>query len=375
MPRKRHQKSSSKIATTVQPMQSREYSPAAQIISQRLAKGGEEYLKQNLVSNMIASSKLADEAEFRDLYMDSNQVMQVTERWLKKYNRRLEAAEEKGSDAHNEVSDDMRIEIISELATPPFRQEVHRRLQALLDRLMAGRDTKKLEMVMMLIPALQMKSIPWGLCALIQEIYSRTMDRALQEYKEELEILDSVTEALKAEGEEKIDIFTLLKHPNKLHEIGVKAFKNRPGLRRRAEKQVWDMIDAFENALGNGDVDLSLFSEDELLLPFQQVEAEFGKPFTELQFSDATRDRVVENIRRAVAEIMTPQRFHRFREDVERAAANWVRARQKWGAALQVELSFLDGDEYEENKFILAAFVGQVSRMGKENDQTAKKQK
>lgn len=363
------------MATTAQPMQSREYSPAAQIIAQRMAEGGEEYLKQNLVRNMIASSKLADEAEFRDLYMDSDQVMQVTERWLKKYDRRLETAEAKGSDTYNEIFDDMRIEIISELATPAFRQEVHQRLQALLDRLMTGRDTKKLEMVMMLIPALQMKSIPWGLCALIQEIYSRTMDRAMQEYKEELEILDAVTEALKAEGEEKIDIFALLKHPNKLHEIGAKALKNRPGLRRRAEKQVWDMIDAFEKALGNGDVDLSLFSEDELQLPFQRVEAEFGKPFTELQFSDETRDRIYESIRQALTEIMTPQRFHRFREDVQKIAANWMGARQKWGAALQAELSFLDGDKYEENKFILAAFIGQVSRMGKQQESATKKQK
>ena len=69
---------------------------------------------------------------------------------------------------------------------------------------------------------------------------------------------------------------------------------------------------------------------------------------------------------------MTPERFRRFREEVDKTAANWLRMRQKWGAALQFELGCLDGDQYEENKFILAAFIGQIYRLGKEHKSATK---
>ena len=110
---------------------------------------------------------------------------EVTERWLKKYEKRLAAAEKKGPDEYHEVFDEMRIEMVAELATPAFRKEVDERLQTLLDRLMTTNDLEKLEMVMVLKPLLGMKSIPWGLCGLILEIYNRTMQRAMQEYEED----------------------------------------------------------------------------------------------------------------------------------------------------------------------------------------------
>ncbi len=375
MPRKRHRKSQTKTTAPAPQKQSREYSPAAQVIAQRMANGGVDYLKQNLIHIMIDSAKLAEEAEFRDLYLDDEKAPQVTERWLKKYDKRLEAAQKKGPDEYHEVADEMRIEIVAELATPVFRKEVDQRLQTLMDRLMTGRDTKKLEMVMMLTPALRMKSIPWGVCGLILEIYNRTMQRAMQEYEEEQGVFDAVTEALKAEGEEKIDIFAILKHPDKLEQVGKKIFEAQPGLRERAEKKIWEMVDAFEDALGHGDVELSLFSEEELMLPFQRIQAEFGEPFTQVQPSEEMRERIFEAIRQALSEIMTPERFRRFREDVEKKATDWLRTRQKWGAAIQFELGHLDGNPYEENKFILAAFIGQIYRLGKERKSATTKKK
>jgi len=338
-----------------------------------MANGGADYLKQNLIHIMIDSSQLAEEPEFSDLYLDGEKTAQITERWLKKYDKRLAAAEKKGPDEYHEVADEMRIEIVAELATPAYRKEVDQRLQTLMNRLMTSKDTKMLEMVMMLTPALKMKSIPWGLCGLILEIYNRTMQQAMQEYEEDQGVFDAVAEALRAEGEEKIDIFTILKHPDKLEQVGKKIFDKQPGLRQRAEKQIWEMVEAFEDALAHGDIDLNLFSEEELMLPFQRIQAEFGEPFTQVQPSEEMSERIFDAVRQAITEIMTPERFHRFREDVDRMATNWLRTRQKWGAALQFELGYLDGDQYEENKFILAAFIGQIYRLGKEHKSATKK--
>jgi hypothetical protein len=375
MPRRRHKKRQTKTTEPMHQQQSRELSPAAQVVARRMANGSEEYLKQNLIRIMTDSARLAKEPEFRDLYMNGVKAAQITGRWLKKYDKRLAAAQEKSADEYQETADGMRIEIIEELATPSFRKEVDQRLQALMDRLMKGKDTKKLEMVMMLIPALKMKRIPWGLCGLVLEIYNRTMQRFMQENEEDQGVFDAVADALKEEGEENIDVFTILKHPDKLEQVGKKIFEAQPVLRQRAEKQVWDMIEAFENALGHGDVELSLFTEEELMLPFQRIQAEFGEPFTQVQPSEEMRGRIFEAIRQAITEIMTPERFPRFREDVDKTATDWLRTGQKWGAVLKFELDYLDGNQYEENKFILAAFIGQISRLGKEHKPTTKKKK
>jgi hypothetical protein len=324
---------------------------------------------------MVDSAELANEIEFKDLYLDGEKAAQVTERWLKKYDKRLDAAEEKGPTEYHKVADEMKIEVVAELATPVFRKEVDQRLQILMDRLMTGGDTRKLETVIMLTPALRMKSVPWGVCGLILTIYNRTIQRAMQEYEEDQGVFDAIEEALKAEGEEKIDIFTIFKHPDKLEQVGKKIFEAQPGLRQRAEKQIWEMIEAFEDALGRGDVELSLFSGEELTLPFQRIQAEFGEPFTQVQPSEEMRERIFDALRQALIEIMTPERFRRFRAEVEKTATNWLRTRQKWGAALQFELGYLEGDQYEENKFILAAFIGQIYRLGKEHKTDTKKKK
>jgi hypothetical protein len=375
MPRKRYKKIRRKILAPAPQSQARVTSPAAQVIAQRIAGGGEEYLRQNLIRIMTDSAQLAEEPEFTGLYLDSEKTVQVTERWLKKYEKHLAAAEKKSPDAYHEVFDEMRIEVIADLATPAFRKEVDERLQALLDRLITTNDLTKPEMVMLLKPLLGMKSIPWGLCGLILEIYNRTMQRAMQEYEEDKGVYDSVVEALKADGEEDVDILTILEHPDKLEQIGQRIFGSQPGLRQRAEIQIWEMVEAFEDKLGHGDVDLNLFSEEELMLPFQRIQAEFGEPFIQAQPSDEMRERIFDALRQAITEIMTPERFRRFREEVERTAKTWFRTRQKWAAALQFELGYLDGDPYEENKFVLAAFIGQIYRLGKEHKSTRKTKK
>jgi hypothetical protein len=38
------------------------------------------------------------------------------------------------------------------------------------------------------------------------------------------------------------------------------------------------------------------------------------------------------------------------------------RQQLKWGALLNSELSWLEGEQYEENKFVISAFVGQGRR-------------
>lgn len=259
------------------------------------------------------------------------------------------------------------VQIIDELATPAFRKDVEKRLQSLLDRLMKTQDLDKFELVTLLQPLLSNKRMPWGICGLIIEIYNRTIQQTMRRIEDEFGVFDSIVEALKAEGQDEIDFDNILEHPEKLEQIGHKLFEAHPELRQRAEEQILDMVDTFEDEIAKGNVDLDLFSEEELVLPFQPLQAEFGEPFKDVQPTDEMRERTFDAISQAITEIMIPERFQRFRHDVEKTVKIWHLAHLKWAAALQCELGYLEGDQYEENKFILAAFIGQVERIWKES--------
>ena len=53
------------------------------------------------------------------------------------------------------------------------------------------------------------------------------------------------------------------------------------------------MVEAFEDALAHGDVDLSLFYEEELMLPFQRIQTEYGEAFTQAQPSKEIHEHVL----------------------------------------------------------------------------------
>ncbi|HZD57993.1 MAG TPA: hypothetical protein VE136_14780 [Anaerolineales bacterium] len=66
----------------------------------RIASGGVDHLRQNFIHVMRDSGSLAEEPEFADLYRAEDKVVQATEHWLKKYEKRLAAAQKKGPDKH-----------------------------------------------------------------------------------------------------------------------------------------------------------------------------------------------------------------------------------------------------------------------------------
>jgi hypothetical protein len=68
----------------------------------------------------------------------------------------------------------------------------------------------------------------------------------------------------------------------------------------------------------------------------------------------------------AVNSIMTPDRYRRLCDDVQSTAQTWMQGKNRWAAAIQGELTWLEKEQYTENKFILSLFLGQLTRLGKE---------
>lgn len=267
MTRKRYKKSHNKTQLPAIQQQALKSAPTAQVVLNRIVSGGAEYLMQNAIRIMINSAKLAEEPEFIDLNLDGVKAANVSQRWMKKYEKRLAEAKTKGPDEYHEVYDEMRIEVIAELANPAFHKEVDERLQIILNRLMASDDLEKLEMVLLLKPLLGMKSVPWGICGLILAIFNRMLEQTFQEFKAEIDVYDALVEALQEDGGEKIDVNKLNETPGKLEQLAKRFFAAKPGLRERAEKQILDRIDAFEKELAEGKITLDLFTQEEFALP------------------------------------------------------------------------------------------------------------
>ena len=367
MSRNRHKPNRAKELSSSFQSPSLRHTPASQAVINRVISGGTDYLMKNLIRIMTDSVMLVEESEMIDLRLDGQEAAEITQRWMKKYDKRLSAARIKGSDDFQKVFDEMRIKIIAELATPPFRKDLDRRLQAMLDRLSASEDLEKLEMVLLLKPLLGMKNVPWGLCGLIIAIYNRAMQQTIQAYEDEKNIYKAVVEAFESEGKEDFEVADVLKSPDKLEQIGQKLFSAKSGLRDRVEQQIWDMLDAFEGELAKGNIKLDLFTEEELSLPFIHIQAELGESITQAKPSEELRGQVFKAIQDAINSIMTQERYLRLRDDVQGIAKTWMQERNSWAAAIQGELTWLEKEQYTENKFILAAFLGQITRLGKEH--------
>jgi hypothetical protein len=373
-----HNRNKNRYAKTLSPApqpQGHPTSSAAEIVAKRIARGGVDYINQNLIRTMTGSIKLSEEPEFLDIKLDGEKIIKVSQRWFQKYEKRLATAKKKDPDKYHEVFDKMRIEVVAELATPAFRKDVDNRLQALCTRLMATDDVEKLEMVLMLKPLLEMKSVPWGLCGLILGIFSRSMQKEFLEYDEEKGVYDALAKAFKSENGDSFDMVKAIESPKELKQLGQKLLAGKPGLRQRMEKQAWDIVIAFEKDLVEGRVILDLFTEAELDLPFQRLEAEVGEAHTQAQSTEEMTKSVFDAILQTINEIMTSERLQRLREDVQSTAKVWFREQQKWAAALQFELVWLDGGEYDGNKFILTAFLGQLFRVVKDQEPAPKPRK
>jgi hypothetical protein len=372
MPRNRHKrKTESPIAQPLAP------TPAAQALIDRVIAGGQEYIKENFEHIMLESFELADEPEFEEILLNPENVVGVTARWMEKYEQRLEAARQRGEDEFEQAFDDMRIKAIDELITPGFRGLIDQRLRAFFERCAATGDLQKLEIALLLGPVLQAKDFPWGVCGLIIAIYSRTMDQAMAEVQVEQDMYNAMTEAVKEEFKEKDpqELAEILNSPEKMDEIGEKVIANNPQLREKTQKQLMELLDAFETDLMAGRIRLNLFSDEELFLPFQRIADELGMPFEEAESSKEKTERLFEVTRQAISEIMTPERYQRMRNLMHSTAQAWLRENKKWARALRIELEELDEEKYEESQFIWAAFFGQINQLSREERSASQKHK
>lgn len=363
MPRNRHAKKKTSVSISVLPTGQKSVSPKLSRSVARIDPTSEQDLKSRLIQLFVDSASLVTEVEFLDLEFDRKDALDVTNRHFRKDEKRLEAARKKSADEFKEVSDDVHIEIANELITPEFRTELQKRLQAMHKRLELEKDFIKLQMVVVLETALELNNPPISVTGLINQIYNRTIQQALQDYEEEQELFKGMGAGFNLSKVGPKEIFDLLTSPEKLKPVEAELSKN-PNMVQRLEKQIWKMLDDFEKELEQGRVELELFTPQELVLPFERLQNSLGDAAQSFDVSKTdAQEQFFAVLNETIAEILTPEHWQKFYRDVQNTARKWVITRNKWGAALHAELGFLDKQKYEPNRFVMFAFWGQLRRL------------
>lgn len=347
---------------------------ARQAVLAKIARDGEKPSLDHFIRILADSHTLRQEPEFRDVHFDLEKTVQVSSRVMTKYEKQIQEMEKKSEDERHQFRDDVRIEIIDELATPAFRKDVLHRLESLSRRLATGNDADKFEIALYLQPLMQEKQIPWGICGLITTIYAESAEKAEEQFEQGLSAFDEIFRAAEREGK----LEQLLELPEESPEVlkVVQQVKSKPGLMDQLRRETEKAFQEFEQALMNGEVKLDLFTKEELLQPFAAMTEYISANQIEIEKADqqALTDQFAQFIKRNLDEVMTKDRAKRMKDDMKKISAQWLRDKNVRGALLQGEISILDSEKPSENPFLYAAYVGQMKNLHEPNSESDEKE-
>jgi len=332
---------------------------------ENIIRSGPHCIQENFVRIMQQCYILQGEPEFRDLAFDVEDTVEVSLRAKKKYENQLLQAVQASEDEQIQLRDEIRAEIIDELATPDFRRDVLHRLDRTIDRLKKTPASDKLELALVLKTLLETEQVPWGLCGLMTVIYSATIERAEQLEQAESEVFGEFRKAFE-EANDIDGLPSMMKNPQRLAALAQKI-EAKPRLSDHLQRQTEKMTRKFEQALASGKVELNLFTDAELLRPYTYLKEYVTANQIDLTKMDPEEmaTQYMESIKRAIREIVTPERVEEIKLYLEKTSQTWLRARNPQGAALQIELSYLDTAEPSTNPFLYAGYLGQLKHLQK----------
>ena len=212
---------------------------------------------------------LRKEPELRDLAFDVEETVEVSLRVREKYENQILQLRHANKSEQIQMRDEVRAEIIDELATPDFRKGVLRRLERAIDRLMKTPAADKLELALVLKILLENKQVPWGLCGIMTDLYCATIDRADQLARAEDKIFGKFRQAFKG-GKDMDRLPAIMKDPERLEALARKI-EAQPGLNDSLQRQTLKRLHAFEQVVSRREVELDLFTDAEILLPLNYL--------------------------------------------------------------------------------------------------------
>lgn len=314
-----------------------------------------------ILSILRDSAKLRQEPEFQDLRFDKALVAEVMEDAFRRYQKRLEQAEQEGEKALADVWAEMEEEIIEALTPPAFRRDFLEQLDRLAERLRRAGEREKLASTLLLSTILKIEGMPWSVCGLVYAIYREAQEQLFQEIAEEEALMRTLLEGVEAEDFEAV--WATLEEPER--KAAAEAFLRRhPDMRKRLEKEMDRKIDEAVEAIKEGKLKLDLFRDEELLrgmayLAIYEEQFSISQELTEAE-ANAVAARFFKLIQRAIAEVMTPTRVAEMEAHLKGILRELWKAKDKQTLLIQAVTASLEAwEHYEDNPVLIAEYIRQ----------------
>jgi len=272
-------------------------------------------------------------------------------------------------DPESDEEEDQRIELFEKattrLLTDELRQEMIDGLTALRARWKAeGRldDVPQAAAVQMFLESEQPDEVVAAI-GLVQALVRRALDVGFT-------LVDAAPAFEPAEGESPLSFAELSQHVKETGEGEEfdRLLSEKPEMRRFLEKQMDSFWEQGEKAVFSGELDLDLFTEEELEAAFQitdeVLDSDAARPDS---FTDLTREQMATLIARLTAyvdeHLLLPPRRAQFVATVETASADPANAAQ-WAPFLLMLKDELSDESDEsipaQRRFLLLTLLGQV---------------
>jgi hypothetical protein len=323
---------------------------------------GPDGMMEMFTQFIIDSDALANEPEFIDFRFDPKKAYASAEQTHRKHARALRAAEKIGGEELEFLQDDMRVEAIDRLLTPPIRQDILKRLNSLIERLKSQKtDLDKVMMATAIQTLFAEQNFPWGMSNLIAELFQRSLEIP-ESAAEEIQLIEQV-QAIIGEDFTLEDLLEKVDDPDFMKELEAKVDADSE-LYQKLANQADKISDEFFDAIWHGVVEIDIFSEDELLSYLQLVQQRLEAAGLEL--SDAGSPEVGEIVQSTIYEsienIVTPKRLKKMEKDFQVILKAWMRDGNMYTGPLSTEIRYLNEENPTENAFIKNLFLSQMRR-------------
>ena len=322
--KRRKQREQGRKTSSGGPATGRAVSSAIMMVGERIATAGPDYFEDNFIRVLQGCAALRQEPEFANLYFEPEQTLEALVRHFPRFERRLNRAARRGTEAGALVYDDYRIAVLDDLDSPQFRRQLQRRLGRCVDRLKYGHDTEKFESALFVSVLLSDKAnkmvgkkeaLPLGVYGLVTTIYEDSFDRAMKE----------IDDARDVAGGDLYNMWCAKRHREDMEAITaateqVSAFEElathietNPALALAWERQEGYLIEEFESKIAQVGLTFtpSLFTSDEVALTMDKMEQRYlNKPWSlSRHFAVPAMFNFACCIQETLDEIVSPQRM------------------------------------------------------------------
>lgn len=343
-------------------------SPEAQRVMEKLAQLNPHMDEAVFTRALMNSTDLRDEPELRDFELDADAVGRAINRLMPKYEPRLQRAKQRSQDEFETTYDELRIEAMDMALTREQRREFLKRYDAMLTRLMQGRDTKRLETAIITRTMLGSREFPWGAQPILTSMFEDAKTAQLERFQQAEQLLQKLVQNKNGEPDTTA-LQELLQHPERMEELA-RTLDIPSELYEKMEEMSEEVLEEFRNGLFAGELELDLFSDEELQEFALSIDAFMSEHrlAAKAELSPEAGKLFIEILGGQLDEMMTEERFAQMEHDMERIEGEWFAEGVNEATLLRIERKQLRDFEPAENRFLISVLFGQLRRASEQED-------